>query len=278
MEVVADAVSNSEHSLESNLARVIRRLAMEMIATSRASHIGSALGCADIIAILYCRVLNHRVHDHAWPGRDRFIMGKGHAAVALYACLAEFGYFPKRLLDGYGEDGSKLAGHVTAGALPGIEMSAGSLGHGLPQSAGMALALKLKGSAARVFCLLSDGECQEGSTWEAALTARQWGLSNLHAIIDLNGQQGLGYTRDIADLEPLVDKWRAFGWDAAQVDGHNLVDLEVMLSRVSDTPKVTIARTVKGRGVSFMEDQLKWHYRSPSAEELALALRELESP
>lgn len=271
-------MSEIPHSICRDLAQAIREASVTMTSLAGTSHVASALSCADILAVLYTEVLARRPEDPLWPGRDRFVLSKGHGAVALYACLAELDYFPKPLLGGYGEDGTALAGHVTAGTLPGIETSAGSLGHGLPQSVGMALALKLGGSASRVFCLLSDGECQEGSNWEAALAARQWGLSNLHTIIDFNGQQGLGDTRDILDLEPVVDKWRSFGWDAEQVDGHNLDDLEIVLSRVSDAPKVTVARTVKGRGVSFMEDQLKWHYRSPSAEELALALDELESP
>ena len=260
------------------LATDIRRRALRMTHHGGTSHIGSALSCADILAVLYGSVMRYHVTDPSWQARDRFVMGKGHAAVALHACLASIGYFPESLLETFGVDGSPLAGHVTAGIVPGVEISSGSLGHGLPQAVGMALAIAQRREESRVFCLMSDGECQEGSTWEAALLAPQWALSNLHVIIDANGQQGLGAVEDIARLEPLADKWLAFGWDAISVDGHDLLQLERALSRRSSRPCVTVARTVKGKGVSFMEDQLEWHYKSPSEEELKSALAELGNP
>jgi transketolase len=206
-------------------------------------------------------------------------MSKGHAAVALYSCLASSGYFGEELLDGFGSDGTPLAGHVTAGLIAGVEVSAGSLGHGLSLATGIALSLAHQQDESRVFCLISDGECQEGSTWEAALLASHWSLPNLHVVIDANGQQGLGAVEAIANLEPLADKWLAFGWSVTTVDGHDLVELEHALSRRNDSgPCVTIARTIKGKGVSFMEDQLQWHYKSPNEEQVNLALAELGNP
>lgn len=260
------------------LAKDIRLHSLRMTHHAGTSHIGSALSCADILAVLYGSVMRHDPNAPSWQARDRFVMGKGHAAVALHACLASSGYFPKTVLDSFGVDGSPLAGHVTAGLVPGVDLSSGSLGHGLPQAAGIALALKIQKSQSRVFCLLSDGECQEGSTWEAALLAPQWSLSNLHVIIDANGQQGLGAVKDIADLEPLSDKWTSFGWIVNDVDGHDLMALDRALSTsASNQPAVTIARTVKGKGVSFMEDVLEWHYMSPSRQHMEMAIAELDA-
>ena len=247
--------------------------------TSRAgtSHVGSALSCADILGVLYATVMKHRPLEPHWCDRDRFVMGKGHAAVALYTCLSSVGYFPEMLLDTFGNDGCLLPGHVTSGDLPGVEVSSGSLGHGLSQALGIALALKLQESESRVFCLLSDGDCQEGSTWEAALLAPQWSLVHLHVIVDANGQQGLGRVEDIADLEPFVEKWASFGWDVETVDGHNHTALEGALSRNSaNRPRVTIARSIKGKGIPEMENRLEWHYRSPTPEDLQRSLGALE--
>lgn len=256
----------------------IRRDALKMTHAAGTSHVASALSCADILDVLYASVMRHRPLEPTWPDRDRFIMGKGHAAVALYSCLASTGYFPEDLLESFGDDGSVLAGHVTAGVLPGVEVSSGSLGHGLPQAVGMAQALKMRNSGSRVFCLLSDGDCQEGSTWEAVLLAPQWSLDHLHAIIDANGQQGLGRVEDIASLEPFADKWVAFGWDVETVDGHDQAALQRALSRHTEhRPQVTIARTTKGKGVPEMEDRLEWHYRSPSSDQLRRALEGLEA-
>jgi transketolase len=260
------------------LAREARKHSLRMTSLAGSSHVGSALSCCDILGVLYSTVLNHRPEQPDWPDRDRFIMSKGHAAVALYAVLAESGYFDVSLLDEYGSIGTPFAGHVTAGHIPGVEFSAGSLGHGLPLAVGVALGLRKTLSDAQVFCLMSDGECQEGSVWEAALLARQWRLGNLHVVIDANAQQGLGPVSEIADLEPFGDKWAAFGWRVCEVDGHDPLALTGALhQREHDVPTVTIARTVKGRGVSFMEGRLEWHYRSPSEAELQDSIQELES-
>lgn len=262
--------------LSRNLAQEIRIASLHMTSAAGTSHIGSALSCADILGVIYGSILSHRPHEPQWELRDRFVMGKGHAAVALYACLAATGYFPRSYLDSFGADGTKLAGHVTAGALPGLEVSSGSLGHGLSQAVGITRALKMRNSKSRIFCLLSDGDCQEGSTWEAALLAPQWALSHLHVIVDANGQQGLGKVEDIANLEPLADKWTSFGWDVETVNGHDHGALTSALSRHSENkPLVTIARTIKGKGVPEMEDRLEWHYRSPSSEQLRQALEGL---
>ena len=261
----------------STLARRIRARSLQLTHRAGTSHVASALSCADILAVLYTSVMRHDPLEPTWPDRDRFIMGKGHAAVALYSCLSSAGYFPEELLDSFGHDGSLLAGHVTAGVLPGVEISSGSLGHGLPQAVGIAQALQVQGSESRVFCLLSDGDCQEGSTWEAVLLAPQWFLARLHVVVDANGQQGLGRVKDIADLEPFSDKWASFGWDVEAVDGHDHGALDRALSRVATRrPLVTIARTTKGKGVPYMEDRLEWHYRSPTPDELHQALEALE--
>ena len=260
-----------------DLARSIRAHSLMMTHAAGTSHVGSALSCADILGVLYGTVLTHQPDDPAWADRDRFVMGKGHAAVALYACLASVGYFPESELGAFGSQGTYLAGHVTAGVLPGVEISSGSLGHGLPQALGIARALEARGLSPRVFCLLSDGDCQEGSTWEAALLAPQWALSRLHVIVDANGQQGLGRVEHIANLEPFAEKWAAFGWNVETVDGHDHAALEVALSRHSvREPQVTIARTIKGKGIPNMEDRLEWHYRSPSWDELQESLEALD--
>jgi transketolase len=261
-----------------SLAVAIRRQCLVMTTHAQSSHIASALSAADILAVLYSTVLRIKPSLPTWDERDRFVMSKGHASSALYACLAGIGMIDEALLAGFGEDDTPLAGHVTAGETPGIECSAGSLGHGLSQALGMAKALRMQERTSRVFCLMSDGECQEGTTWEAAILAGQWALSNVSVVIDANGMQGLGHVSEIANLEPLLDKWVAFGWDAAEVDGHDHQALAQALTRnVFDKPQVTVARTIKGKGVSFMESQLEWHYRSLSPDRLTDALSEVES-
>jgi transketolase len=213
-----------------------------------------------------------------WPGRDRFVLSKGHGCTALYAVLAEAGFFPLEWLDTYYQDGSPLAGHATHKGLPGVEVSTGSLGHGLPLATGMALAGKRDGHDYRVVCLLSDGECDEGSTWEPALFAPHHRLDNLVAIVDYNKIQSLGRVEDVIDLAPLAEKWRAFGWATEEIDGHDLAAIEDVLGRVPlepGRPSCVVAHTVKGKGVSYMEDELLWHYRAPLGELLDEALAEL---
>jgi transketolase len=259
------------------LASGIRQNAVRMTSRANASHVGSALSCADILAVLYGSIMRL---DGFVPGearRDRFVMSKGHAAAALYACLSELGIFPREELETFGRDGSRLVGHVTAGLLPGVEASTGSLGHGLPISVGIALGATRRGSPYRTFCLISDGECDEGTTWEAALLAAQWDLSSLCVVIDRNGLQGLGSTTSIASLEPLGAKWKSFGWEVREVDGHSIDELDAALGpATSSSPVVVIAKTIKGKGVSFMENQLAWHYKSATGEAFDIALRELE--
>jgi transketolase len=260
------------------LARRIRAHALRMVHAAKASHIGSCLSMADVLAVLYARVLRVDAANPGWTGRDRLIVSKGHAAAAVYAVLAEAGFFPREWLATYCEEGSRLLGHVTAHDIPGVELSTGSLGHGLPVACGLALAAARTGGDQRTFALLSDGELDEGSNWEAILFAGHHRLGRLTAIVDFNGIQSFGKVREVLDLEPLADKWRAFGWSVADVDGHDVDALERALSAsdAAGRPTVVIARTVKGKGVSFMEGELAWHYRSPTAEQLAKALAEVE--
>lgn len=260
------------------LARAIRKNSLEMVHRSRASHIGSCLSSADILAVLYASVLRIDAHSPLAPERDRFILSKGHAAAVLYATLAERGFFPKDWLLHYTEDGSQLAGHAVHKGVPGVEISTGSLGHGLPIGVGMALAAERGEANYRVFVLMSDGECDEGSVWEAALFAAHHKLENLVAIVDVNQIQSFGRVTDVLELEPFADKWRAFGWAVEELDGHDHAELSRVLGdlpRSSGKPTLVLARTVKGKGISFMEDRLEWHYRSPNDDELARALAEL---
>jgi transketolase len=234
---------------------------------------------ADLVACLYWNTLRIDPTDPAWPERDRFILSKGHGAAILYAALAERGFFPVSELDSYCQSGSRLTGHATSG-VPGVELSSGSLGHGLPVGCGIALAAKRGKLPFRTFVLLSDGELDEGSNWEAILFAPQHQLDNLVAIVDYNKIQSFGSVKDVLDLDPLADKFRAFRWAVKEVDGHNMQELaETFRSLPLETgrPTVIIAHTVKGKGISFMEDQLAWHYKSPTAEQVEIALKELES-
>jgi len=262
------------------MARQIRRASLRMVSHARAAHIGSALSIADILAVLYGRVLCGRAEDPAWPGRDRFILSKGHACVALYATLARCGYFAEGLLDTYGAAGSMLMNHVSH-RVPGVEFSTGSLGHGLPFGTGKALAAYRLAESWRVFVLLSDGEMDEGSNWEAMMFAAHHQLDNLVAIIDYNKLQSLDTVANTLGLEPLREKGEAFGWAVREVDGHNYADLESTLASVPwmpGKPSLLVAHTVKGKGVSFMENRVEWHYRSPDQTLLLQALSELEVP
>jgi transketolase len=252
-----------------------------MTARAHSSHVGGGLSMAEILAVLYGTILNVDPARPDWPGRDRFILSKGHACAGLYAALASRGFFPTAELETFYADGSRLVGHVTHANVPGVECSTGSLGHGLSMACGMALAGRRSALPFRVFALLSDGECNEGSTWEAALSAGHHRLDNLTVIVDYNRIQSLGQTKDILDLDPLAAKWQSFGWHATEVDGHSVPALVEALSTLPHEPgrpTCVVARTAKGKGVSFMEDSLLWHYRSPQGDELARALRELEEP
>ena len=261
-----------------NFANVIRAHALRMVHRARASHIGSCLSMADLLSVLYVNILKYNPQEPKWPCRDRFILSKGHAAAIFYAVLAECGFFPKEWLDTYYEDGSVLTGHANSHGVPGVEISTGSLGHGLPVGCGMALAGKRGKKPYRVFVMLSDGELDEGSNWEAILFAPQHKLDNLVAIVDYNKIQSFGAVSEVMELDPLADKWRAFRWAVREMDGHNYEQIESTLKSIPfepGKPSVIIAHTVKGKGVSFMENQLVWHYKSPDDKQLVQALSEL---
>jgi transketolase len=260
-----------------DLALRIRRRALVMVTRARASHIGSALSIADIVAVLYGAVMRADPADPRWPDRDRFILSKGHACVAVYAALAERGFFPPALLDTYGDDHSPLMAHISH-RVPGVEFSTGALGHGLPFGVGKALAAQRRGASWRTFVLLSDGELGEGSNWEACMFAAHHRLDRLVGIIDYNKLQSLGTVEQTLRLEPLADKFAAFGWAVREVDGHDHVALADALSAapwVAGKPSMLIAHTTKGKGVSFMENRVEWHYRNPDPALLAAALAEL---
>lgn len=262
-----------------DFAKRIRLHVLNMTSRGGSSHIASSFSQADILAVLYGQILRVDPQNPAWEERDRFILSKGHAGASVYAALAERGFFPvERLLTHY-QDGSTLSGHVSHKGIPGVEFSTGSLGHGLGVGVGMAKAGKMNGQAWRVFVLMSDGECDEGSNWEAVLFAAHHKLDNLIAIIDYNKIQSLAPVAETLALEPFTQKWRAFGWGVREVDGHDHVALEQVFSALpeeSDKPTVVIAHTVKGKGVSFMENSVLWHYRSPRGDEFVAALQELE--
>lgn len=260
-----------------NLSTQIRAQVLRMSHKARSSHIGSSLSIADLLAVLYARIMRLDPAIPDMPDRDRFILSKGHGCAAVYAILAEKGYFPKDWLNTYQDEGSRLPRHITH-SVPGVEASTGSLGHGLAIGCGMALAAKRDGQAYRVFALLSDGECNEGSTWEAALFAPHHQLDNLVAIVDYNKLQAFGRVKEVLNLDPLAAKWQAFGWCVREIDGHNLEQILDTLSDIpfaASQPSCIIAHTIKGKGVSFMENQLAWHYRYPSEGELSQALKEL---
>ena len=262
------------------LARRLRSHSLRMISQAKTSHIGSCLSMADILAVFYGRILNIDPKQPAWPARDRLIVSKGHAAAVTYAAIAEAGFMPKERLAEYARNGGQLYGHVTNVGVPGVEFSSGSLGHGLPVGAGMALVGKRSGAAWRVFVVMSDGECDEGSNWEAILFAGHHQLDNLTIIIDYNKIQSLDWVDKTLKLEPLADKFQAFGWSVREVDGHDVTELSSALGAVpleTGRPGAVIAHTVKGKGVSWMEGKVLWHYRPPTPDELVTALAEVEA-
>lgn len=261
------------------LANNIRKHAVIMTSLGNSSHIGSILSIADILAVLYGSVLKYDSKDPKWKDRDRFILSKGHAGGGVYAALAESGFMPLEKLKTHYQDGSDLSGHVSHKGIPGVEFSTGSLGHGLPVACGMALAAKINKKKHRVFALLSDGECNEGSNWEAILFAAHHKLNNLIAIIDRNRLQSIYSTEDTLALEPFFDKWKSFGWDVIEIDGHNHNEIFKGCENNADSknkPLCIIANTTKGKNVSFMENNTLWHYRSPQGDDLKLAIAELE--
>jgi transketolase len=270
-----DGLLKALRSDAASMARAIRRTVIEQSKRAGVGHIGSALSVADLVAAVYTHGLREtRPGD---PDRDRFVVSKGHSVLAVYAALRQRGGLTQDDLDGYCANASLLGVHPEH-ALAGIDFSTGSLGQGLSMGAGAALAARLQGSARRVFVLMSDAECNEGSVWEAAMFAAHHRLSALTALIDLNGQQAMGNTDDILSLSPMVDRWRAFGWDVHDVDGHDHAGLAATLGRLSPTsgpPHVLVARTVFGKGVSYMERQLKWHYLPMSDDDYRQAILDL---
>jgi transketolase len=259
-------------------AAQLRGKVIEMSHAAQAAHLASSLSCCDIVTAVYWGVLNIDPRKPKDELRDRFILSKGHAAAALYAALAFKGFFPIAELDTYCKDGGKLAEHPPANLLPGVEAATGSLGHGLPIGCGMALSGRIKGQTFRVYALLSDGENNEGSVWESAMFAAAQKLENVCVIVDYNKWQATARSNETLMLAPLADKWRAFGWDTVETDGHDVGKLAALMENVpngSGRPVAIIAHTVKGKGVSFMEDDNNWHYRAPTSEEVVEAHKEL---
>lgn len=259
------------------MARAIRRHALQMTHAAKASHVGSGLSMADILAVLYGRIARVDPENPRAPDRDRVIVSKGHAAAAVYGALAERGFITRESLNGYSADDSLLCGHVSH-KVPGVEVSTGSLGHGLPIGCGMALAGRHAPRSFRVFVILSDGELDEGSNWEAMLFAGHHKLANLVAIVDFNKIQSFGSIAEVLDLGDLAQKVRSLGWEAVDLDGHDHQALQTALAQqriAHGTPLMLVAHTIKGKGVSFMENRLEWHYRNADAEQLERALDEV---
>jgi transketolase len=257
------------------LAQTIRGHAVRMIAKAKASHVGTCLSMADLLAVLYGTVLRVDPKRPDWHERDRFILSKGHGAAILYAVLAERGFFPVADLLTYGQDGSPLTGHVSH-HVAGVELSTGSLGHGLPVGCGLALAAQRDRAPYRTYVIVSDGELDEGSNWEAILFAGHHRLEHLTALIDYNKIQSFGSVKEVLDLEPLADKWRSFGWTVLEIDGHDHAGIGAALDADhAGCPKAIVAHTIKGKGVAYMEGQLAWHYQAPDPRQLAAALAEL---
>jgi transketolase len=260
-------------------AKTLRIEILKMLTEAGSGHTGGSLSAADIVTALYFYKMRHNPADPKWRERDRFVLSKGHAAPVLYGALALSGYFDKQLLKTLRKIGSPLQGHPCSRKLPGIEISTGSLGQGLSIADGMALGLKIDGLSSRVYCMLGDGEIQEGQVWEAAMTAAHFKLDNLCAIIDNNGLQIDGHCHEVMHIEPIVKKWEAFGWHVIDINGH---DMEAVVRALDEAetikykPSMIVARTIKGKGVSFFEGKVEYHGMAPTPEELEKALKELE--
>ena len=269
----------TQHDL-AKIALTLRRRTIETSAQAKIPHLGSCLSCVELLTTLYWHELRIDPLSPEAPDRDRFVLSKGHAAPVLFQVLAERGFFPVEQLMEFGTPGSVFHEHPPKpGYIAGIEAATGSLGHGLPMTVGMAMAQRIQGLKSRFYVLLSDGECNEGSIWEAAMMAAGQGLHQLTAIIDYNKWQATGRSQEIMALEPLKDKWEAFGWHTEEINGHDLPAIERALNAAraeTSRPSMIIAHTIKGKGISFMEDDNNWHYRTPNAGELSAALAELE--
>ena len=253
----------------------LRYTIIEMSHNARSAHLGSCLSCVDILTALYFKILKVEPYNSKMPERDIFILSKGHAAMALYSVLAARGFFDSKMLKDYNQNGGVLTEHPPASGLAGVEAATGSLGHGLSICTGQALAIKLKQGTQRVFCLMSDGETNEGSVWEAALFASAQKLNNLICFIDYNKWQATARSDRVLNVTSHADKWSSFGWDVECIDGHDCQQIISAARSSSEKPKMIIANTVKGRGVSFMEDDNNWHYRVPNLEEIQQAKQEL---
>lgn len=259
-----------------NKANQIRTDIINIIYKGKAGHIGGSLSETDLLTVLYYNVMSYQVYNPNWEMRDRFILSKGHSVECLYCILADLGFIEKEELNTFGQFGTRLIGHPN-NKLNGIEINSGALGHGLSVGVGMALAAKMDNLPYRVFVLVGDGELAEGSIWEAAMAAANYKLNNLYVIIDRNGLQISGKTEDVMQLEPLNEKWRSFGFDINNIDGHDYKAIESALNRQTlDKPVLIIANTVKGKGVEFMENQVKWHHGVPTQEQYNKALKSLE--
>ena len=261
------------------LAYRLRIHALKMVSHAHASHIGGILSCCEIVSVLYNDVIKYDVNNPKNPERDRVVLSKGHNGVVIYAVLAEMGFFSLEELKTYGDNGSKFSCHISHYGVPGVEVTTGSLGHGIGIACGMALNGKLHSKPFNVYCIIGDGECNEGAVWEAVMFAKQYKLSNLTIIVDANGMQAMGKTNDVINMTSMAEKWKAFGWTVIEVNnGHDCDQLRNAFSIDSNgLPKVIIAKTVKGKGVSFMENQLIWHYRDPQGDQLNQALEEVEA-
>lgn len=260
------------------IAAELRGRIIEMSNSGEAPHLGSCLSCVDLLTVLYWDFLEIDPSSPNRPERDRFILSKGHAAMALYSTLARRGFFSDSALSGFNKPGSNLPEQPSPNCAPGVEWATGSLGHGLSVGIGLALSSRLKSRKNRIVVLLSDGECNEGSVWEAALFAPAQRLGNLLAIVDYNKWQATGRTNEVTAMQSMAEKWRAFGWNTIEVDGHNLSEIRLALRSFeleNSKPTAIVAHTVKGKGVSFMEDDNNWHYRIPTVDEIAAARREL---
>lgn len=262
------------------IANTIRQDVVKMLHEAKSGHSAGSIGLADIFTAMYFNVLYHDPQNPDWPDRDRLVLSNGHVCPVLYAALANAGYFPKEELMTLRKLGSRLQGHPHRGALPGIENSSGPLGQGLSQAVGMAMVAKAEGKRWRVYAMVSDGEQQEGQSWEAAMLAAKYRLGNLTAIMDRNNIQIDGYTEEVLPLEPLADKFRSFGWNVINVDGHNIkkiIDACEESKAVYERPTMIIAHTIPGKAVSFMEQRVQWHGKPPNNEDKEKALTELEN-
>ena len=256
----------------------LKREIVEMVYRANSGHVGGSLGASDIVTALYYHLMNHRPHNPAWPDRDRFILSKGHCTPVLYAALADCGYFPKEDLETFRKVGSHLQGHPYQPKTPGVEVSTGTLGLGISTAVGMALAAKLRNEKQYYYVLCGDGEIQEGQVWEAAMFANKYKLDNLITFVDRNYLQTDGYSEDVMPLDPLIPKWEAFGWTVTEIDGHDLkqiIGTVEQAKKEQGRPHVIVANTVKGKGVSFMENEAAWHGNPPGKTDYLKAMEEL---